>query len=1531
MVLQPLRAEICFHDIWDAKTASFAPCFLPVIVALPTLLAAVILFGQSLRFLIRARPQWMRPFVQETAEPVVEVDLVRTRRWTGFTVALIAIAAVGTLLQVATSVTGWSRLYLYLPILPWLVILSELVILRPRTVPYAALWLLVVQLATQVTFARNEGRTNTTHQVFEYLTIATDVIGISVLLFMPLRDPFWPIKGISKPFSEPQSISRSPEDLMNLWQFMTVAWMSPMLKLAKVRQLEETDVWALPHDFQHQLLHDRFRELKGTVIRRLVVANAIDIIIIIFLGLIELVATYAAPVLLQLILSSMEDPHISNSVPVAYAFLVLFTRLLNGQIGVFTLWFGRRCYERSRGEMITMLHEKTLARKIAFQSPPDEKKKNAADENGSANGHANGHSDTPAKPTPSWWSRLKARLGFSKKPEPVKEPASMGKILNLMRNDVYEVAQRFWEVDKLVRVPLSVLFSMTLVVNYLGWSSMIAVAVVVGAQLISAALARLMILIEKKRRVATDKKLAIVGQFVEALRHLRWYGWQAAWLEKVLTARQAELTLRLLSSAVNIVIAFVNTLSLDVTPVVAFFAYTMIAHRRLTVDIAFPAQQLFGMMTFALNELPQLITTLINAWVAVDRIEEFMAEPDREENATEALVGDQLALYRATFAWPGTEKPVLKDLTLSFPEGMTVITGEVASGKTALLQALLGELDMLPTGGQLLRPQEPIGYCAQTPWLQSMSIRENILFSEFYDTERYAAVIEACALVPDFAEFKGGDEAMIGENGIGLSGGQRARVALARAVYSQSRILFLDDPLSALDQQTAEAIVEKCFRGPLMEGRVVLLVTHRSELVAGSAVQVVRIKDGEAELVDRETAIKESGAEVPPMEGDAKREDGKDAAVVAANGKKVVPTAIVNKAAADKFMDDEHREAGAVKLGVYWAYIKAGTFTFWGLLIFNLLIFRGFITAEAWFLKTWGEAYNTQSTAFHIDVFYSNEQPVVAQDWISDHLPPPEENPRPWLLILLGLALGQSVGFVLTQAMVILLVYTAGKNMFRQVMQRVAGATFRFYDVTPVGRLMNRMTSDIGVIDGGISMQLMAISWMVIGWVTAVVIIAAITPPFLVLTIVLAVLFVVIFRQFITASQSLRRLEMVSLTPLMSNFGALLEGLATVRAFRAQERFQQRVIHVVDTFQKMDHFYWSAQAWITYRYDMLSACSTFLLFILALATGLSPGLTAFALLSAQRFVQTTHALCKRLGQLQMEFVSVERVVELLHLEQEDPGTVAPPAWWPSFAGDIVYDHVTLRYAPHLPPALADVSFTIRGSSKTAILGRTGSGKSTLALSLLATLLPSEGAITLDGFDLATVDRQLLRSRITFLAQDPVLFPGTMRENLDPVAEHTDEACAGVLTRVCARQGWTLDTKVEAGGKNLSQGQRQLVGLARAVLRRSAVVILDEATASIDRETAAQIQDVMQEEMKESTVITIAHRLEAVRNADYCIVLGKGKVVEQGPAEEMLRKKREVVEAEVGQEDEEGGEGDSGDGGSANKDDQGESAKHDYGK
>ena len=1416
------------------------------------------------------RPDWAAPFVAE----VVEDKEAPQHRPIVFFPLLAFASLVGLGLQLIVVVESCPAVEAIAPAMAWLVAASLVLFYKPLTAPFAVFVVFVMQAINQVVLlGTNNERPMTANRPVDIALLLVSMFGALVALLMPLRDPNLSAEGIAILGLDSHSSVRSPEDNLTLWQFMTVSWMGHLQRIGSSRQLEDDDVWQLPYEFQHQRLHDKFRLLKGTVIQRLIKANAIDLCILTALGILELVMQYATPVLLQLLLSSMEDITAPKREAIIYAALAMFVRLVAAQSGVFSLWFGRRCYERSRGEMITLLYEKTLGRKVGFT---EQRKAEETKVNGEANGTAmNG--EAPKPQLRQWWQRMRDRMAAvfkrTKSPEPSKEPASMGKILNLMRNDVYEVAQRFWEFQAIIQKPLSVFFSVTLVVRFLGWPSLIAVSMMILAQCLNLILAKIMVHFEKKRRAATDGKLKVISQFVEAIRHLRWYGWQGEWLTQIMTARQKELSLKVITNLWNLSIAFTNTLSLDLTPTVAFFAYTVIAGKSLRVDIAFPAMQLFSMLTMALRDLPQLINVLINAYVAVGRIEDFMAEPDKEENDSKSFIGNLVAFDGATLAWPGSMEPVLRDIDLVFSKGINVVFGEVASGKTALLQGLLGELDKLE--GHLLRPNKPIGYCSQTPWLQSMSIRENILFGAPYDLQRYNHVIYACALMPDLAVMAAGDFSMIGENGIGLSGGQRARIALARAVYSNAPILLLDDPFSALDQETAEKVMSRLFTthtfisNLLMVDRTIVLVTHRIDLVISYAKMFVEVDKGRAsevpwELVSsnlqRITSIPTRDNKEAEDQHRQRPDDDTDA----------VP---------QKFIEDEYRAQGGVKSSVYWEFVKAGKLWWWAILVIVLVLYRLAAITEAWYLKTWGEAYKTETTTAF---FVQESAGFTTRTPILDDLPPPDEDIRPWLLGFLSIGLYKSVSFVMYQGVLMVITYVSGKNLFASAMEKVAGATFRYYDVTPVGRLMNRMTSDMGVIDGNISFQLQAVAWLTISWLSAIAVIGSVTPTFLVFAIFLTVAFVMIFRRFIPTSQSLRRLEMVSLTPLMSNFGSLLHGLTTVRAFQVQKQFQGRVIRVVDTFQKMDHFYWSLQAWLMYRYDVLSAISTFLITLLALATNISAGLTAFVLLAAGKLVQSTHLLCKQYGQLQMEFVSVERATELLHLEQEPKGDVTPPAWWPSFRGDIVFRDVMIRYAPGLDLALRGLSVTIKGGSKTAVLGRTGSGKSTMALALLATVVPEAGHITIDSIDLATVDRQLLRSRVTFVAQDPVLFPGTMRQNLDPTNQHSDEECEVVLRRVCEKHGWSLSTHVEAGGRNFSQGQRQLVGLTRAVICQSSIIILDEATASIDQETAMQIQQVMHEELPNSTIITIAHRLEAAKGAEYCIVIGDGHVIQHGP-------------------------------------------------
>jgi ABC-type multidrug transport system fused ATPase/permease subunit len=698
-------------------------------------------------------------------------------------------------------------------------------------------------------------------------------------------------------------------------------------------------------------------------------------------------------------------------------------------------------------------------------------------------------------------------------------------------------------------------------------------------------------------------------------------------------------------------------------------------------------------------------------------------------------------------------------------------------------------------------------------------------------------------------------------------------VALARALYSRARILLLDDPLSALDHQTADTIVRKCFSGSIVKDRVVVLVTHRPRLVHSAASQFIEVSNGQLSITSADPFL-ENGKAV-------EQDDGSESASEEPKSQDQNTGGDDN---ASKFIEEEQRGEGAIKAKVWLAFVQAGKW-WWTLLFAMMALTRVANVAQTWFFKLWGEAYGQSGLPKQQlqDIYHTAIAPLISLN-PGHYLPSPNDNLKPWLVVLLIVSVIQASALALYACSQLTAVYATSKVMFEKAMYRVTTASFRYYDVTPVGRIMNRLTSDIQTLDSALNYFGTTIFYFSL-FISSIIVIASVSPMFLLFSGALMGMFVIAFQQFLPASRSLKRLETASLSPIYSVFSELLQdqGLITARAFHVQKPFHDRIVSAIDNYQGFAHFYSSVQNWLMIRYEIISSISIFVITVFALATELSPGLTAFMLLNANSFITATHILCIRFGDLQTEFISVERLVDLMEIPQEPLGDVKPPASWPQYGSDIVFDHVTIKYAPDLSPALKDISLHIRGGSTTAIIGRSGSGKSTLASAVLNIVRPESGSISIDKIPLTDVDVRALRHRITFVPQDPVLFLGTIRQNLDPVDEFTDDECEAVLSRVCTKflgQAWTLQTRVESGGRNLSQGQRQLVGIARAVLRRSPIVILDEATASIDIATSIELQHILRDELKEVTMIVIAHRVEAVEDADYHVVLQDGCVVEQ---------------------------------------------------
>lgn len=634
------------------------------------------------------------------------------------------------------------------------------------------------------------------------------LISIVIILNIPLSDPSPSEKAtISTGNEVPTQTLSSPEDDITLWQWMTVSWLSSLLDLARKRQLHEADVWALPAEFRHAPLHEMFRKTRGFVQRRILTANWFDLFLLALLAITQTVASFAAPLLLKLLLDALEDPKQNAYAPTVYSVGILAARLVVAQCGVFNTWFMRRGYERSRGVMVAMLFEKMLNRKVV--GAPDIVPEEA-----------------PKCPS-SWWQSIKNVFKKPTKAVASGKSASTGKVINLIW-DGYQLSMTyFWMFQTWIRMPLSFVVAIAFIWRLIGWPVLGSLAVLFAAQLLMYVLGTIQRSFQHASRKATDDRVQRTTEFTEAIRHLRWYGWERTWMKRVIHSRKTELNIWAIKRFWQCTIVLVDELSANLLPLATFFAYTVLAGRHLRLGAAFSLLELFELLDQSFSQFPNLVNSLLAAFVAAERIDAFLAEPDKLVDSTRES-GGHIELQHVSLAWPGHVKSVLRDTSIKFAPGLNVVHGRVGAGKSALLLGVLGELDVVH--GRIIKPTDgPIAYCAQSPWLQSMSIQENILFGNEYDAERYNLTLDACALRPDLDLLEHGDRSMIGERGIGLSGGQKARVALARAVYSQAQVLLLDDPISALDQQTATHVVNKCFGGELAVGRTIILVKHRRD------------------------------------------------------------------------------------------------------------------------------------------------------------------------------------------------------------------------------------------------------------------------------------------------------------------------------------------------------------------------------------------------------------------------------------------------------------------------------------------------------------------------------------------------------------------------------------------------------------------------------------------------------------------------------------------------------------------------------
>ncbi|CCG81763.1 ATP-dependent bile acid permease [Taphrina deformans PYCC 5710] len=930
---------------------------------------------------------------------------------------------------------------------------------------------------------------------------------------------------------------------------------------------------------------------------------------------------------------------------------------------------------------------------------------------------------------------------------------------------------------------------------------------------------------------------------------------------------------------------------------------------------------------------------------------------------------------------PQNQSFQVRDLNIEFPVGeLSVISGPTGSGKTSLLMALLGEMtpikgdaylpgarnkedsEILP-GSELI---DAVAYCAQTAWLLNDTIRNNILFSEKYDEKRYTAVVKACALTRDLDILEHGDETEIGEKGITLSGGQKQRVSLARALYSRARHLILDDCLSAVDSHTAKWIFQFALSGSLVEDRTRLLVTHNVSLCLPSASHVVLLDNGRLTNQGTPQQLLEAGA--VGLDDDALRSAisvtnsrAHSAAPSRAQSAVNISGIVEEQEGAAKLdaaetkkreisqaktslVQEENRAKGSVQWKVYGSYTKSlGGFFFWIFIAAAFLAQQGFNILQSYWIREWAQSYQTRiSNVFGNMLTHSPRNTVsgkAAQIWFpttmrkisslafqsssasSTYEELKGNNDLNYYLGVYSLiALAFCVASLFRIVIVSLGSIRASQVIHEKLLYRVIHSKMRFFDSTPLGRIMNRFSKDLETIDQEIAMVALGFIHDSLAIVATVVLISLITPGFLIAGIVITMMYSLVGAFYVRSSRELKRLESVTRSPIYQHFGETLVGITTIRAYGDELRFISDNLAKIDTNNRPFYYLWACNRWLSVRVDLGGALVSFFaaVFVILNVESLDAGLAGISLTYAITFTDHVLWVVRLYAMNEMNMNSVERVSEYLDIEQEAPALIEKnrmPAEWPT-KGEIDVKNLVLQYAPDLPAVIRDVTFHIKGGSKIGIVGRTGAGKSTIATAFFRLVEPTSGSIAIDGIDITTIGLRDLRQGLTIIPQDPTLFQRSLRFNLDPFNEHTDIEIFEALRRVHlignestedtepsngsklnenVNVFLNLETAISEGGNNLSQGQRQLLCLARALLRLPKVIFMDESTASVDFATDSKIQKTIRTNFKESTILTIAHRLRSICDYDKILVLDQGSVVEYDHPYQLMTRETQFKE------------------------------------
>ncbi|XP_037945079.1 multidrug resistance-associated protein 4 [Teleopsis dalmanni] len=1073
-----------------------------------------------------------------------------------------------------------------------------------------------------------------------------------------------------------------------------------------------------------------------------------------------------------------------------------------------------------------------------------------------------------------------------------------GYLINLLSNDVNRLDYGFIFVHWIWIMPLQ-----AVIICYLIWLR-IGIAAVVGVVgllvktiPVQTGLSKLASKLRLKIAERTDARVGIMNELVQGIQVIKMYAWEKPFQAVVAEARRREIKQIRYASFLRgfylSTMVFTERSTLYITIAAAVLMGNMIS-----ADIVFSAAGYYNILQLvAAIWYPLAVSFGAEALVSLRRIQTFLLLEGHDEKAHgithktdtfESRDSTSVVLKQIHANWDSAmanTQATLKDINLKIQKGhLCAVIGPVGAGKSSLLQLLLGELPIID-GNVVL--QGDISYASQEPWLFTGTVRNNILFGESYDRKRYKEVTKCCALSTDFQQLHNGDKTVVGERGASLSGGQRARISLARAVYKPASIYLLDDPLSAVDAHVGRHLFDEVIgpRGRLANEKATrILVTHQVHFLTeadwiviiengrisrqGTYNELARCSDLDfAKLLERPKSEKNSeseneslndlsiyeGDDIPYIDG---VNDGyQPLRKVSSNDDSIMKKSLNSEQ--DLSIDDDNAEdqaKGGVSAHVWKEYFSAGsTLIGFSFMVFIMLFSQIVCSGSDYFVNIWTEQEYLRS---------QNQTTTLTT--------------TECLYIYGALIVGVVIMTVFRGYLFFKVCMHASKVLHDRMFGCILHATMRFFDTNPSGRILNRFSKDMGAIDEYLPRSMMDFIQIALVMFGILIVIAVVNPILLIAMSVVAFVDWFIMKLYIRPSQDLKRLEGICRSPVFSHLSASLSGIATIRARELQDVVAREFDNLQDVHSAVWQLTMASNTALGLWLDCASCCFltsvTFSFIMLSQHT--FSGNVGLAISQAMILTGMVQYGVRQIAESLQQMTSVERVLQYTDLEQESDIKKEPPKIWPTH-GQLEFKNMSCRYDPNAAAVLKNLNILIQPGWKVGIVGRTGAGKSSL-IGALFRLANIDGNIFIDGIETGEISLESLRSKISIIPQDPVLFSATLRYNLDPFEKYSDADIWRALEDVELKGAIAgLEYMVTERGSNFSVGQRQLICLARAVLRNNKILVLDEATANVDPQTDALIQRTIRVKFKNCTVLTVAHRLHTVMDSDRILVMDAG--------------------------------------------------------